>query len=103
MDEVIIPEQMAAIQLASKVAIPGFLQYATYDPEVSFQELTISKWAGESLRQLDLIKKQQVQVIAIKQLDSDTYEYTPDSDYTFQPGDSIIVLRHTYTPQRIMA
>ncbi len=102
-DEVIIPEQMAAIQLASKVAIPGFLQYATFDPVVSFQELTISKWAGKSLLQLDLIKKFQVQVIAIKKLDTDTYEYAPDSAYSFQPGDSIIILRHTDTPERIRA
>ncbi len=102
-DEVIIPEKMAAIQLASKVAIPGFLQYATFDPEVSFQELTISKWAGKSLLQLDLIKKFQVQVIAIKKLDTDTYEYAPDSDYSFQAGDSIIILRHTDTPEHIRA
>jgi len=102
-DEVIIPEQMAAIQLASKVAIPGFLQYATFDPEVSFQELTISKWAGKSLLQLDLIKKFQVQAIAIKKLDTDTYEYAPDSDYSFQAGDSIIILRHTDTPEHIRA
>ncbi len=102
-DDVIIPEQMAAIQLASKVAIPGFLQYATFDPEVSFQELTISKWVGESLRQLDLIKKHQVQVIAIKKAGTDRYEYAPDADYTFQPGDSIIILRHTKTPQNISA
>ncbi len=95
-DEVIIPEQMAAIQIASKVAVPGFLQYASFDPEVSFQELTISKWAGKSLRQLELIKKHQLQVIAIKKVDSESYEYAPDADYSFQAGDTIIVLRHTH-------
>jgi trk system potassium uptake protein TrkA len=100
-DEVIIPEQMAAIQLASKVAIPGFLQYAAFDPEVSFQELTIDKWAGKSLRELDLPRKYQVQVISLKKGDSDSFEYTPDPDYVFQPGDKIIVLRHTNTSDRI--
>ena len=100
-DEVIIPEQMAAIQLASKVAIPGFLQYAAFDPEVSFQELTIDKWAGKSLRELDLPRKYQVQVISLKKDDADNFEYTPDPDYIFQPGDKIIVLRHTNTSDRI--
>lgn len=102
-DEVIIPEQMAAIQIASKVAIPGFLQYASFDPEVSFQELTLSRWVGKSLRELELIKKHQLQVIAIKKVDKDTYEYAPDSDYTFQAGDTIIVLRHTNTSGVIRA
>lgn len=100
-DEVIIPERMAAVQLASKVAIPGFLQYATFDPEVSFQELTIDKWAGKSLRTLDLTRKHQIQVISVKKGDSDTFEYTPDPDYIFQPGDTIIVLRNTNTSDRI--
>ncbi len=100
-DEVIIPEQMAAVQLASKVAIPGFLQYAAFDPEVSFQELTIDRWAGKSLRQLDLTRKHQIQVISVKKLDTDTYEYTPDPDYVFQPGDVVIVLRRTNATDRI--
>ncbi len=100
-DEVIIPEQMAAVQLASKVAIPGFLQYATFDPDVSFQELTIDRWAGKSLRQLDLTRRFQIQVISVKKQDGKKIEYTPDPDYIFQPGDKIIILRNTHTSRRI--
>ncbi len=100
-DEVIIPEQMAAVQLASKVAIPGFLQYATFDPEISFQELTIDRWSGKSLRQLELTRRHHIQVIAVKRIDSETYEYTPDPDYVFQEGDKIIILRNTNTPDRL--
>ncbi len=100
-DEVIIPEQMAAVQLASKVAIPGFLQYAAFDPEVSFQELTIDRWAGSSLRQLDLTRRYQIQVISVKKKGSDEIEYLPDPDYIFQPGDKIIILRNTNTSTRL--
>jgi len=100
-DEVIIPEQMAAVQLASKVAIPGFLQYAAFDPEVSFQELTIERWAGKTLRELDLTRKYHIQVISIQKLGTDSYEYTPDPDYIFRQGDVIIVLRHTNIAERI--
>ncbi len=100
-DEVIIPEQMAAVQLASKVAIPGFLQYATFDPEVSFQELTIDRWAGKSLRQLDLTRRYQIQVISVKKQDEEKIEYMPDPDYIFQPGDKIIILRNTNTSNRL--
>jgi trk system potassium uptake protein TrkA len=100
-DEVIIPEQMAAVQLASKVAIHGFLQYASFDPDVSFQNLVVDQWEGKSLASLDLSNKYQVKVISTKKLDSDSYDYTPDPEYLFQKGDSIIVLRQTNTSQDI--
>ena len=94
-DEVIIPEQMAAVRLASKVAIPGFLQYARFDPNVSFQKLTVDRWAGKTLRELDLTKRRNVHVISVKKHDSEEYEYQMDPDYPFQEGDTIIVLRQT--------
>jgi len=100
-DEIIIPEQMAAVQLASKVAIPGFLQYASFDPEVSFQEFILENWVGKSLRELDLPRKYQLQVISIKKTDTDVNIYTPDPDYLFQKGDCMVVLRHTNSDQDI--
>jgi trk system potassium uptake protein TrkA len=100
-DDVIIPEQMAAVQLASKVAIPGFLQYAVFDPEVSFQKLTIEKWAGKNLRELDLPRKHHIQVISLQKKNEDTSTYTPDPDYRFQEGDAVVVLRHTNTTSHI--
>ncbi len=100
-DEVIIPEQMAAVQLASKVAIQGFLQYATFDPEVSFQKLIVDRWEGESLHSLQLEKEYEVKLISLKTVESDTYDYTPDPDYPLQKGDTIIVLRHTLTSKEI--
>ncbi len=102
-DEVFIPEQMAAIQLASKVAIPGFLQYASFDPDVSFQELTIDRWRGKSLRELDLPRRYRVQVISLRRRDEDRYEYTPDPDYRFEEGDRVVILRHTNLGEEIRA
>ncbi len=94
-DEVIIPEQMAAVRLASKVAIPGFLQYARFDPNVSFQKLIIDRWAGKTLRELDLTARRDVHVISVKKHDSEEYEYQMDPDYPFHEGDELIVLRKT--------
>jgi trk system potassium uptake protein TrkA len=94
-NEVIIPEQMAAVRLASKVAIPGFLQYARFDPNVSFQKLTVDRWAGKTLRDLELTKRRNVHVISVKKQDSEEYEYQVDPDYPFQEGDTVIVLRQT--------
>jgi trk/ktr system potassium uptake protein len=94
-DEVIIPEQMVAVRLASKVAIPGFLQYARFDPNVSFQKLIVNRWAGKTLRDLDLSRHRNVHVISVKKYDSEEFEYQMDSDYPFQKGDIVIVLRQT--------
>ena len=94
-DQVIIPEQLAAVQLASRVAIPGFLQYATFDEELSFQELVVDRWAGKTLRELDLPSKEKIMVISIRPKDGEQKSFLPDPFYVLQPGDRLIVMRKT--------
>ncbi len=94
-DTVIIPEQLAAVQLASKVAIPGFLQYAAFDTELSFQELTVDKWAGKTLRELNLPHKKNVMVISIRRKEDDRGGVLPDAEYILEKGDKLIVMRKT--------
>ncbi len=94
-DEVIIPEQFAAVQLASQVAIPGFLQYATFDSEMSFQELVVDRWAGRSLRDLDLTNRRGIQIIAIRSEDEKNFHFLPSADYVLRKGDHLVVIRQT--------
>ena len=94
-DEVIIPEQFAAVQLASRVAIPGFLQYATFDSEMSFQELVVDRWAGRTLRDLDLTNRRGIQIIAIRGKDEKNYHFLPGADYVLRKGDHLVVIRRT--------
>jgi len=94
-DTVIIPEQLAAVQLASKVAIPGFLQYATFDTEMSFQELVVDTWAGKTLRELDLPNKKQIMVISIRHKDDDHFSFIPNAEYVLAREDRLIVMRRT--------
>ena len=84
-----------AVQLASKVAIPGFLQYATFDTEMSFQELTIDKWAGKTLRELNLPSKKEIMVISIRGRDEDHFSFIPNAEYILKQGDRLIVMRRT--------
>lgn len=94
-DQVIIPEQLAAVQLASRAAIPGFLQYASFDSEMSFQELVIDKWAGKTLRELDLPRTKEIMVISIRRKDDDHFSFLPDAQYALEEGDRLIVMRKT--------
>ena len=102
-DTVIIPEQLAAVQLASKVAIPGFLQYASFDTEMSFQELVVDKWAGKTLRELDLPNKKNIMVISIRQKDENHFNFIPNAEYRLEQGDRLIVMRRTSDIEEIKA
>jgi trk system potassium uptake protein TrkA len=102
-DQVIIPEQLAAVQMASRVAIPGFLQYASFDDELSFQELVVDKWAGKSLRELDLPNKKGIMVISMRRKDGERAGFIPDPQYVLQPGDRLIVMRKTNDIDEIKA
>jgi len=100
-DEVIIPEHLAAAQLATKVAIPGFLQYAAFDTEISFQELVVDRWAGKSLRDLDLSNRYGVQVIAVRPEGEGEYRFLPDPGRPLAKGDHLVVLRRTHDETRL--
>jgi len=102
-DSVIIPEQLAAVQLASKVAIPGFLQYATFDTEMSFQELVVDKWAGKTLRELNLPSKKDIMVISIRHKDDAHFNFIPNAEYRLEKGDRLIVMRRTSDIEEIKA
>ncbi len=102
-DEVIIPEQFAAVQLASRVAIPGFLQYASFDADMSFQELVVDRWAGRSLRDLDLTNRRGIQIIAIRGADEKNFRFLPSADYVLRKGDHLVVIRRTNDISEIRA
>ncbi|HEB50947.1 MAG TPA: TrkA family potassium uptake protein [Desulfobulbus sp.] len=102
-DEVIIPEQFAAVQLASRVAIPGFLQYASFDSDLSFQELVVDRWAGRSLRDLDLTNRRGIQVIAIRGENEKKFRFLPGADHVLRKGDHLVVIRRTNDISEIRA
>ena len=53
-DEVVIPEYMAAKQVASRIAMPGFINYLPFDESMAVKEFTIKQWDGKSLQELNL-------------------------------------------------
>ncbi|MGV1100934.1 potassium channel family protein [Thiovibrio sp. JS02] len=91
-DEVIIPELMAATQLATKLAIPGYIGSLPFDKNFAIQELIVKEWAGKSLRDLDLTNRFSIQIIAVKRAGEENFQYIPKADNALGAGDALEVI-----------
>jgi trk system potassium uptake protein TrkA len=91
-DEVVIPEFMAAKQIASRIAMPGFIEYLSFDRSMAVKEFTVKRWAGKSLKELNLTNTFGIQIIAVRRNGSTRYEYIPKADELFQEGDNFVAI-----------
>lgn len=91
-DRVIIPEEIAASQLANELTMPGFVDYIPFDSQMIIKELIVSKWAGRTLRDLDITNRFGIQAIAIKKVDEKQFTFIPGADYLLQEHDTIVVI-----------
>jgi trk system potassium uptake protein TrkA len=91
-DDVIIPEHIAATQLADKIHIPGIIERLPFDSDMIIREMTIDRLAGKSLREIDLTNRHNCQIIAIRRHQESQFRYIPKADDFLSAGDSIIVI-----------
>jgi trk system potassium uptake protein TrkA len=91
-DEVVIPEYMAAKQIASRIAMPGFIEYLSFDKTMAVKELEVKRWAGKSLKELNLTNSFGIQVIAVRRQGEKKYQYIPRADELFQEGDHVVAI-----------
>ena len=91
-DQVIIPEYIAATQLAYRIDMPGLIERLPFDSEMIIREMTIEKMAHKALRDMDLTNRYQVQVIAIKKQGAAEYKYIPRADDQLSRGDTVVVI-----------
>lgn len=91
-DEVIIPEHIAASQLADRIDMPGIIQRLPFDSEMIIREITIKKLAGDTLRDIDLTNRFNCQIIAIRKNGEPFFRYIPKADDTLLDGDVVIII-----------
>ncbi|MBU0481284.1 MAG: TrkA family potassium uptake protein [Proteobacteria bacterium] len=91
-DDVIIPEEMAARQLANRLTIPGFIDYFPFNKEMILREINIEKWSGLSLKEIGLTNRYQIQAIALKKKNECDYSFIPKADEPLQEGDKLVVI-----------
>lgn len=91
-NEVIIPEHMAARQMAAKITIPGFLDYFPFSKDVVLKEIIINQWTGQSLKDLNLTNRFGIQVIAAKHKGDVEYSILPKADKPLRAGDTLVLI-----------
>jgi trk system potassium uptake protein TrkA len=91
-DEVFIPERMAAKQLANRIAIPGFIEYLPFDSKYALKEFIVQEWSGRTLRDIDLTNRFNIQVIAVKHIGEDNYKYIPKANEKLNADDILVAI-----------
>jgi len=102
-DRVIIPEEMAASQLANELTMPGFIDYIPFDSDMIMHELVVSKWAGKTLKDLNITNKYGIQAVAIKEKGESQFCFIPKAESILNSGDIIVVIGHKNSLNKVKA
>ncbi|MBF0386408.1 MAG: TrkA family potassium uptake protein [Candidatus Omnitrophica bacterium] len=91
--EVFFPEKDLAIAVARKVHNPNMIDYIPFIEGYTIVELAPPKgFIGKRLRDMNLINKYQVQVIAVKDVLKDFVNIVPTGEYMIKDSDILILL-----------
>ena len=91
--EVIYPEKEEATRLAQRLTTPNLIEHIPLASEYSIMEMAVpDKFAGKSLKELQLRSKYKIEVIAIKDVLHDTLQLIPGADVKIKPDNVLIVI-----------
>jgi trk system potassium uptake protein len=91
--EVIFPERDLAITLARKIHNPNMLEYIPFIEDYTIMELSpMRSFIGKQLKEMDLINKYGIQILAIKDVLSDSVQIIPTGEYRVKDSDVLILL-----------
>jgi len=92
-DEVFFPEKDQAISLAERLHNPNMLDYFPFMEDYSIIELAPPKrFIGKPLRELDLINRYGVQVVAIREVVPERLNMIPTANFIIKDSDIMILL-----------
>jgi len=91
--EIFFPEKDLAIGVASRLDNPNMLDYLPFIEGYSIVELAPPKeYVGKTLKELDLINRFGIQVLAIKEILPKGLILIPGADFQVKDSDALIVL-----------
>jgi trk system potassium uptake protein TrkA len=91
--EVIFPEKDQAISLAERLHNPNILDYLPFLEGYSIVELlSPQSFVGKDLKELNLINRYGVQILAIKKILPEKLNMIPKAQYVLKDGDILILL-----------
>ena len=91
--EIFFPEKDLAIGVASRLDNPNMLDYLPFIEGYSIVELAPPKeYVGKTLKELDLINRFSIQVLAIKEIVPERFTLIPTGAFLVKDSDALIVL-----------
>ena len=91
--EVIYPEKDMAIRTALRLSSPDVIEYLPLVSGITIQEIAPPvRFIGKTLKELDLINKHGLQVIAIKEVISDRITFIPKADFVIKDSDILVII-----------
>jgi trk system potassium uptake protein TrkA len=91
--DVLFPEKDMALTLAERLHSPNVLEYLPFMDDYSIIEMTPpAHTVGKPLRELDLINRYGIQIIAIKEIQPERTSMVPRATYVLKDNDILIVL-----------
>lgn len=88
----ILPEHDAATMAAHQLSNPGMLDLIPRYGGILVQELTVDRWSGKTLLDLNLMSTHEVMVIGVRAADAQEYKFVPPARTELQRGDVLIVV-----------
>lgn len=90
-DEIVFPEVEIAEKLAIRYSAKNILDFVPLTADYSIYEIPIlQNWVGHTLMELEVRRKYQVNIIAVK--NGNELNPTLSADYRFRPDDHVIVI-----------
>lgn len=90
--ETIFPERESGVRLGKRISSRLLLNYVPLGSGFSLQEMAVpERWVGQSLRELQLPKRQSISVVAVHDMLSDRMQPVPDPDAPLKESDTLIV------------
>jgi len=91
--EVVYPERDMAVKTAHRLSYPNVLEYVEVSAGVHIQEIAAPEaFLGKSLRELDLINRFGIQVLAVREVVPERLTYVPKADFVVKESDILIVM-----------
>ena len=93
-DQVVIPESESGTRMARNLLSSGFVDMMELSGDVSLIEVPVkAEWVGKSLIELNLRKKYNINVVAVK--NGEAIDVTIDPAAPLQEGGSLVVIAET--------
>lgn len=100
-DEVTYPERDSAFKLAARYSVDNVFDFIELTKDSSIYEIPVPHaWEGKSIMRLDIRRKYNINILAIKE--NDVIQALPSADYIFIGSEHIIILGHNNDVEKLL-